>query len=233
MIKFDRAIGGYYGADNVFGKVSVLNFLENRIVLEIRDKTKEDAVSIETSFEGMNFFTFQVGFIGNDIVYDGDVILSPDNKRYYVYQGEEDTVSLEPLDEDFESLSTGDDSNYSQEDFNLHYSEYKMLGNIERLKVQKEKDANNEDMSFDMAVFKNQDIDSNWVYYYTGNDKETESIDLIHATFDGTEVFSNSVGYVRITLPYAEFQQQVQNGSFVKVSKEEFENYKIGMQTFQ
>lgn len=233
MIKFDRAIGGYYGADNVFGKVSVLNFLENRIVLEVRDKTKEDAVSIETSFEGMDFFTFQVGFIGNDIVYDGDVILSPFNKMHHVFKGEGETICTQLIEDVDDSLLEAPVEYFTQEEFNTTYSQYKMLGNIIRLQVQKEKDANNEDMSFDVAVFKNQDMDSNWVYYYTGNDKETESIDLIHATFDGTEVFSNSIGYVRITLPYAEFQQQVQNGSFVRVSKEEFENYKTGMQTFQ
>lgn len=229
MIKFDRAIGGYYGADNVFGKVSLLDFLENRIVLEIRDKTKEDAVSIETTFEGMDFFTFQVGFIGNEIVYEGDVILSPNNERYHTHRGLDDTILLERLDDDLESISDGDDGNYNQEDFSIHFSDYKVLGNIIRLKVQKEKDANRENMDFDMEIFKANSIFDEPIYYYVGNDRERNEMHLIHASFVGTEILSNFNGYIITRFSTNEFIEKVENGMFTKVSKEEFENYRIAM----
>lgn len=221
-------IAGYSKEKNVLGLVIEYSLLERTATL--RDF---DGVNHTVPLEGI----VEVEYIGDyqsEEVYDGDVFVSELTGEGVELVKVGDKVSLRTLDEKLNYVDVGEVGAieldemvkvFEQLEFVLVGNIHQMREELEQLNTELESDVSGQDNHFDfnLKIVKEKLTNGKYQYYYAGNNKEEEEVDLISVIFMGAG-FHEGKPYERFTVDYDQYLELV-DSALIDVSPAELQEY--------
>ena len=221
-------IAGYSKEKNVLGLVIEFSLLERTATL--RDF---DGVNHTVPLEGI----VEVEYIGDyqsEEVYDGDVFVSEQTGEGVELVKVGDKVSLRPLDEKLNYVDVGEVGAieleqmvkiFEQLEFVLVGNIHQMREELEQLNSELESAVSGQDNHFDfnLKIVKEKLTNGKYQYYYAGNNKEEEEVDLISVIFMGAG-FHEGKPYERFTVDYDQYLELV-DSALIDVSPAELQEY--------
>lgn len=214
---------GYAEKANVLGAIVGVNLLDNTVTL-MDDNEKVHTFSLEDVAELQ-----EIGAIDSEYIYEGDVVKVTDTDKVYevvVLHDEEDTesgekhVAMHLLDKKFNRIEGGQGMSFDRKQIKSFSGVLELLGNVQQLK------ADVKTVDFNLAVFR-RFANGEVTYFYAGNDKVKETVDLIKVLFVGHHILEEEE-YERTTFSYEQFLEMVESGLLKEVSPMEVANYVAG-----
>lgn len=207
---------GYSQEKNILGAIVAVDLLKKTVTL-MDENSDTHVVSIEDVIE-----LEELGELEGNFIYAGDVVrVSTTGKVYEIVTLEDGEIAMHLLDKKLERVPNGQGIGFERKQLSSFEGVIELLGNIYELK------ANQPKIDFNLAVFR-QVVNGETNYFYAGNNKDEEEIDLIKVIFLGHQVIEEQA-YERITVSYEDFQELVADGTLKQVNPIELANYVAGL----
>lgn len=207
---------GFATEEKVLGAIVAVNLLDGTVTLmddneEIYTVDMEQVIELE-----------ELGTIGNQYIYEGDVVkVTETGKVYEIIKQEDNEIAMHLLDNKLNRTEGGLGLSFERQQLSVFGGVVELLGNIHEIK------AKQPTVDFNLAVFRYVE-DGEVAYYYAGNNKENEQVDLIKVIFLGHQLLEEE-DYERETVTYADFLELVADGTLTKVNPMELANYVTGL----
>lgn len=202
-------IYGYSDKDNIFGKVTVIDYASNTVGIVTEHGTRFTLKHDEVKF---------LHRISDTDVFDADVIMKDGEK--FLVEKSGDYVKIFSVDDGLHVIDLHEQLHVGT--FAFVYAKATVFGNYYKLTslgVLSDDEEKEVDTSFNIKVVKDQDGS----YYYACNFVHEEKIDLIAVVFVGTEILEDV--YSRETLSYEEYKELILDESIVEVALGEFKDF--------
>lgn len=211
-MNFNSEAMGYSTSKDVLGLVTEVNFRNSTITLE--DANAEFHVCEMSDVKVLDV----VGYIGEEIVYNHDVILTSDGKKYEVELQEDGlNVKLHLLDENLLRLESGE--KFSAYNIALLLGRAEVIGSVFQLIIEEPKSI----IDFNIKLVRDYE-NGVTTYFYACNNKKTCEIDLIKVVFLGHHLLHEEQ-YERRTLSYQVFLESLEAETLIEASPQELLKY--------
>jgi hypothetical protein len=213
MLNNTKSIG-YATEVNVLGAIVGVDFLTGKVTL-MDEHEKTHVVDIDEVLE-----LREIGKLNGKFVYQNDVIKHTHNDKLY----EVDFVDggkavLYLLDKKLNRVQAGD---VFVPDQISKFEQYAEL--VDNIHVLRQKAPT---VDFNIRVVRHVE-NGETTYYYVGNNKDEETVDLIKVVYMG-HVLIEEADYLRETCTYDEYLEAVADGKFKEVDPMELANYVLGV----
>lgn len=204
-----------YYADkiDVLGTIGKLDFLEDTMTLVDEDSNLHE-VDMKDVIELRAIGQLKDG----THIYEHDVLYSEERNMY---------CEIELVDDDKAVLVKLNDSYVPTGHKGLPFEKENiasiggvLIGNVFQLRKELPK------VNFNIAIYR-KNLNGETTYYYVGNNKEEETVDLIKVIYIGSTLLEEE-SYKRVTLTYKQFSDMVLKGHLKKVDPQELSNYVAG-----
>jgi hypothetical protein len=204
-LAFDKESGaiGIIASVNLLDKTIVISdLLEGEVTAKL-----EDAIFLE-----------RVGAIGEEVIYNRDIVTTADGKTYEIVAVGESDAQLHLINDKLERVEAGDV--IKRTDLHVLAPYVEVIGNFYELEPISLVDFNIQIVR-DMAGKEFQG------YKYACNRPEVEEVDLVNLLFAGHPQLEEQ--YARTTITHEQYAELVDNGSLKEVTLDEVLNYLTGM----
>jgi len=200
----------------VLGGIGIVNYLDNTVTL-IDDEKRLHVFNIEDVKE-----LEKIGQLGEFTVFQGDVLqmTTGNNQKFEIDVLESGLVRFYKLNPKLERL---DDElkSFNREAISTYDGTLELLGSVYELRDELPT------VSFNLRIVR-MNRDGNFLYFYAGNDKTKETVDLIKVIFQGHHIIEEEE-YERQTLTYDEYLKLIADGKIKEVNANELANYVTGL----
>lgn len=215
--------------ETVVGKVVGLNKHTNKVSILVEEEVFEfdmtDAVIME-----------EIGKINGDSVYEKDIFgVQGSDVQYIIQKHGNERVSLSIIDNETLAVTKFVEAMFPVElaKYNnvlgLVENKYFLLAEQEAERLVKAEEAKKKD--FNIKIVKTNIKLGHFEYFYVGNNKEENTVDLIKVIYMG-HLLLKEESYERTEIPMDEFLHVLEKGYYVEVSPQELANYVTGMLSF-
>jgi hypothetical protein len=205
---------GYSEKLNVLGNIGEISYLKNSVVL-----VDENGDLHEANLDEITFLE-EIGELGEDVIYDHDVLENSWGKKWEVeLQEDKQKVTFYLLDNKLNRVEKG--KAIELEEFSSLSELVSLVGNLYELK------SDIPVVDFNINIVKDFNGDY-YTYFYACNNKEKNQIDLIKVVFVGTYLLEEE-DYSRRTLSHDVYLDSIDAGTLKEVSPQELQNYAMGV----
>lgn len=200
----------------ILGGIGIVNYLDNTVTL-IDDEKRLHVFDIEDVKE-----LEKIGQLGEFTVFQGDVLQMNNShaQKFEIDVMKDGLVRFYKLNQKLERL---DDElkPFERSNISTYDGTLELLGSIYELRDELPT------VSFNLRIVR-MNRDGDFIYFYAGNDKTKETVDLIKVIFQGHHIIEEEE-YERQTLTYDEYLKFVTDGKIKEVNAMELANYVTGL----
>jgi hypothetical protein len=219
---------GYVERLNILGAIVAVNLLEGKATLITDDETFHE-VEIEEIVElreiGILVEKDDDNTLKQKYVYEADVLkVIETGQLYEVVVLDNGQIAMHTLDKKLNRIEDKQGIAFDKSKIGSLSGVVKLMGNAYQLRA--------EQVSYDFNIRVARKIENGEVtYFYVGNNKENESIDLIKVIYLGHQLIEEE-DYSRETLTYEEYKELIDSGELKEVDPMQLANYVAGL-TYQ
>lgn len=208
---------GYSKEKNVLGAIVAVNLILSTVTL-----MDGEGVTHTTSINDVIELE-ELGSIDGRFIYESDVVkLNTTGKVYEFVTIENGEIAMWLLDDKLNRRPNGRGVGFERKQLKAFEGGIlELLGNIHELR------ANKPTVDFNIAIYRNIE-DGEVTYWYAGNNKEEEAVDLIKVIFLGHKLIEEDE-YERLTYSYEDFLDLVEDKTLVEASPSQLANYVTGL----
>lgn len=199
------------------GAVTAIDLLEDTVSL-----MKDNAEIITTSIENIVFLDVIGEFDGQPLLNHDVLELGDEGRLFEIELVEDGKIQLFLLDDNLERKLAGKKVDKSL--LPALETQMELVGSIYQLKNALEEE---QGVNFNITIVRTSK-DGEIKYYYVGNSKEDQTVDLIKVVYMGHTLIKEE-DYERYTMSHDEFLEAIEDGTYVEVSPDELRNYVLGV----
>lgn len=207
--------------DGNFYDVLAVDIVNNKVTIgdskKSHEKSTEDVELLRVIFENEKLY-----------LADGDIIADIFSGRKYLIRGtyKKDVIEVVRYHDtacfEEDKPTYIDITNKTEMDNLLINKDY--YSNIHKIEIEKIiEQLSKVDFDFDIMAVKDKQLN----YFYALNDKEDQTVDLIPVLFVGANLINGEV-YYREEFSYNDYEENIEDGTFVEVTPQELQNYALG-----
>jgi hypothetical protein len=211
---FKRAIG-FVQESGFIGGITNFNFMTNEVTLVDDEavETVHNVADVEVLFEAFELHGITV--------FNKDVLGAINGKRYLVELHEDGKIQLHQLDDNLETVASGEKFDANGTVVSQLESVMDLQGNLYELLAELPQTPD-----FNVKIVKHYD-GQHFTYYYACNNKEVEQIDLIKVLYLGHQLLEEE-DYERNTISHEDYVSRIEDGNLVEVTPQELHNFVLG-----